>query len=211
MREIKFRVWNGLLHEYRTIDMNSGKQNLGMGFEATEGIGSNITTIYHSVGDVIEQYTGLKDQDGVEIFENDIVKTSGANTYVVEYFDGKFNPVSDLEGSNWEVIGNIHDQPELLESLCTAVDITFSEKFKQYSRKGNIDGQTLYKFPNGFGASVVFHIGSYGYEQGLCEIAVISWLGEEWEITYSTSVTDDVIGYLDSEQRDRTLEDIFNL
>lgn len=90
-------------------------------------------------------------------------------------------------------------------------DITFSEKFKQYSRKGKIDGQTLYKFPNGFGASVVFHIGSYGYEQGLCEIAVIDWLGEEWEITYSTSVTNDVIGYLDSEQRDRTLEDIFNL
>lgn len=93
----------------------------------------------------------------------------------------------------------------------TPSDITFSEKFKQFSLQGEMDGQTLYKFPNGFGASVIFHNGSYGYEQGLCEIGVIDWLGDKWMLTYSTSVTDDVIGFLDSEQRDRTLEDIFNL
>lgn len=94
----------------------------------------------------------------------------------------------------------------------TVSDITLSEKFKKYSRKGNIDGQTLYKFPNGFGASIIFHTGSYGYEQGLCEIGVIYWIDESrWNLTYETPVTNDVIGYLDSEQRDRTLEDIFNL
>jgi len=40
---------------------------------------------------------------------------NGANIYVVEFFDGKFNPVSDLEANNWEVIGNIHKNAELLE------------------------------------------------------------------------------------------------
>ncbi|MGH2326547.1 hypothetical protein ACQ7EN_08090 [Leuconostoc lactis] len=80
----------------------------------------------------------------------------------------------------------------------TPSDITFSEKFKQFSLQGEMDGQTLYKFPNGFGASVIFHSGSYGYEQGLCEIGVIDWLGDKWMLTYSTSVTDDVIGFLDS-------------
>ena len=52
-------------------------------------------------------------------------------------------------------------------------------------------------FENGYGASVVSHPMSYGGKMGLYEMAVLDKNGE---LTYTTSVTDDVIGYLTPEQ-----------
>tara|TARA_B110000977_G_C10780974_1_gene378574 strand:- start:30 stop:329 length:300 start_codon:yes stop_codon:yes gene_type:complete len=67
----------------------------------------------------------------------------------------------------------------------------------------NGDGlQNVYKFPNGYGASVVRSNFSYGGKKGLWEIAV---LDNDNNLCYSTSITSDVIGHLNDPQMDRIL------
>ena len=57
--------------------------------------------------------------------------------------------------------------------------------------------QRIYKFPNGYGASIIRHKGSYGFKDGLWELAVLDSTGT---LCYDTSVTNDVIGYLSDEE-----------
>ena len=60
--------------------------------------------------------------------------------------------------------------------------------------------QVVYKFENGYGASVVCHEFSYGGDQGLKELAVLTFPDDErYELCYSTEITDDVLGYLSDE------------
>lgn len=56
------------------------------------------------------------------------------------------------------------------------------------------------RYNNGYGASIVCHDGSYGGSEGLWELAVIHWDGEENEIVYDTPITDDVLGYLNEDE-----------
>lgn len=64
-------------------------------------------------------------------------------------------------------------------------------------RKLNGGVQKIYKFPNGYGASVVCSPYSYGGDMGLWEIAV---LDKEGDLTYKTPITDDVIGHLNEDE-----------
>ncbi|WP_273710464.1 hypothetical protein [Leuconostoc mesenteroides] len=74
----------------------------------------------------------------------------------------------------------------------------------------DLPDQTMYRFDNNRGASIVFHYGSYGYEQGLLELAVATWSkdGKEWFIDYSTDITRDVVGYLNEQQASELLQRI---
>lgn len=72
---------------------------------------------------VLMQYTGLKDKDGVEIFEGDIVYDIETDSYgKIIFEEGKFvhewqNISEDLceNHDGLEIIGNIYENPELLE------------------------------------------------------------------------------------------------
>ena len=60
--------------------------------------------------------------------------------------------------------------------------------------------QVVYKFENGYGASVVCHEFSYGGDEGLKELAVIKFYeGDKWHLCYETEITDDVLGHLTDE------------
>lgn len=65
----------------------------------------------------------------------------------------------------------------------------------------------VFLFENGYGASVVKNIFSYGNTRNLFELAVL----KDGQICYGTEITDDVIGYLTNRQVLRILERIKNL
>ncbi|MCG0843287.1 prophage Lp2 protein 26 [Lactiplantibacillus plantarum] len=136
---IKFRVWSRTLGKYRQLDETSNDQGLGMLFEVKDGIGSNVTSICYSVGDVVEQFTGLTDVNGKEIYIGDVVKEWSdmseltmeptVNEVVSEDIFGQagvfLKPLRehfiepclhDYWSNQFEVIGNVHENPELLEA-----------------------------------------------------------------------------------------------
>ena len=120
MREIKFRVWDSERKKILPIQRHSFKTGKSMPY------GWNIEYVF----DGLMQYTGLKDKNGKEIYEGDILrhinpKQFKNSVYEVVFLNGGFaikgdDYIEDLNeflksSSSAEVIGNIYENPELLE------------------------------------------------------------------------------------------------
>ena len=122
MRTIKFRIFNKKIKSYIGIHSSA------IMIDELNDLNDNL---------IVEQFTGLHDKNGKEIYEGDILNVGENLVCEIVYVDknvedygdeihcafhakvyihNKTIPLDSYLKNNCEIIGNIHENPELLEN-----------------------------------------------------------------------------------------------
>ena len=129
MREIKFRAWDIKTKKFNYLNLRDSiasddAYSLG-GSQGTDWAVDRENSCTMSCKCELQQFTGLKDKDGKEIYEGDIIKNfairdlvifeKGIFTTIMSHND-QFNVKQPLAvHCEIEIIGNIYENPELIE------------------------------------------------------------------------------------------------
>lgn len=135
MRDIRFREWDQARedmipgHGMSYSEREEFDDSVSFRFEHEEDLdytGRQSETDCHGTPyRVLEQYTGVDDVNGNPVYEGDIVKVYRQWTDEVGFINGSFglfpnryHPFVSLDELNgaMELLGNIHENPELLEA-----------------------------------------------------------------------------------------------
>ncbi len=130
-------VYGGIFH-------GTGDHSIIYGWGSDTEQAAKDVAKYPVYSDTVGQYTGLIDKNGAKIFEGDILRCvsilDSANCVVV-FEKGEFRLIPDryykayitggycaIQCFDKEVIGNIHDNPELLEEEANELEIRSNRK-----------------------------------------------------------------------------------
>ena len=133
MREIKFRFW--YKEENRMVYPNDKNWELFWSWSNNFSFAPTHTGMgdWNIENKIVTQFTGLKDKNGKEIYEGDIINEEHCKPQVVIFEDGKFclridnrkemtfdinYPIKITES---EIIGNIYESKHLLDNTDTKV------------------------------------------------------------------------------------------
>ena len=123
MREIKFRAWNEEKKKYFRYNENSDIVYFDLNDKDNGYFGDVITGNY-----ILEQFTGLHDKNGKEIYEGDVIGSGVIKYDIIDievhdggihiqekycgfYIESKYGHkylLSTIYGESPEIVGNIH-------------------------------------------------------------------------------------------------------
>lgn len=119
MKEIKFRAWDKELNRMCDV-IQLGTKDIIVNYIEEDEISGYLPIDRFEV----LQYTGIKDKNGTEIYDKDIVEYIEDGIYEVYQHDSGawmaggnviWEEINEVGLNPYKVMGNIYDNPELLE------------------------------------------------------------------------------------------------